>query len=108
MIIPDKHVEHALDILKSHDHAEARAAFEYSDKRLKVVLAEEASKSNAKTATEREQAAYRSEAYAEALRQYEGCAEAYFLAKDRREAADAVLRAWQTASADSRAMGRVA
>jgi hypothetical protein len=37
--IPDALVQHSFDILKSHDHAKARAAYEFSEKHLKVVFA---------------------------------------------------------------------
>ena len=42
MHIPEKHVEHAFDILKSPDHAVARAAYEFAEKQLKVIFSREA------------------------------------------------------------------
>ena len=107
MNIPDKHVEHALEILKSSDAAAARAAYEYAEKHLKVVLARETRLSNLKTAAERDAAALCSDAYREALENYGQLAEVYFAAKDRREAAMAVIEAWRTVNANARSMERV-
>ena len=107
MIIPDSHVEHALKILQSGDHSRARGAYEWSEKQLKTVLAQEVLKSALKTVSERENEALASVAYVEALDAFKEIATAYFAARDRREAADAVLRTWQTASADNRAQGRI-
>ena len=107
MQIPDSHVENALDILKSMDCARARAAYEYAEKQLKVVLARRARESNAKTVGEREAEALCSEEYAEALTNYHLLGEAYYEAKDRRDAASAVISAWQTMNANQRQMERV-
>ena len=63
MFIPDKQVQAAFDILNSPDHAKARAAHEYAEKRLKVVLAKAQLAANGKTVGEREATALASEEY---------------------------------------------
>lgn len=107
MKIPESHVQRAFDILMSSDHATARAAYEFSEKNLKVVLAKAAAASNAKTVSERENEAMRSPEYMEALENYRLLAKAYFEARDKREAANAVLDGWRTLSADQRALEKV-
>lgn len=105
--IPDDHVEHAFEILKSGDHAAARAAYEFAEKALKTVLAKAAAMSNATSATQRENDALRSPEYERALNDFRLVAETYHKARDRREAAVAVIDAWRTQRSDERAMGRV-
>lgn len=105
--IPDSHVEHALNVLKDGDCARARAAYEFAEKQLKVVLARAAQQSNAKTVSERDQHAQASPEYERALHDFKAVSELYFVAKDRRDAADAVISAWQTLNANQRAMERV-
>ena len=107
MEIPDELVQGALDTLRSNHHAKTRAAYEYSEKRLKVILAQEGLTSDGKTVGEREGHALTSQAYSDALEQYRLCGEAYFLAKDKRDAASAVLDAWRTTRSDNRAMGKI-
>lgn len=107
MEIKDETIEAALRVLNSSTHARAKAAHEYGQDQLKVILAKEALASNAKTADERKNEALTSQAYLTALEEHRKVAEVYFEARDKREAADAILRAWQTSSADNRAMGRV-
>jgi len=106
-IIPDSQAQGAFDILRSTDHAIKRAAFEMSEKRLKVVLARAAAESNAKTVSERDNAALCSQSYTEALEQLEAVSEAYYIAKDRRDAASACLDAWRTQQSDRRSMAKV-
>lgn len=105
--IPDTHVDHALDVLKSTDHATARAAYEFAEKHLKVVLAHAEGQSNAKSKGDRESEALRSNAYERALSDYKLVAENYYRCKDRRDAASSVLDAWRTQSSDQRAMLKV-
>lgn len=105
--IPDSHVQHAFDVLKSGDHAAARAAYEFADKQLKVVLAKAAGASNATSVAQRENEALRSMEYERALGQFSAVAETYYKARDRREAAVAIIDAWRTQQSDMRAMGRV-
>lgn len=107
MHIPESHVQHAFDILKSQDHAVARAAYEFSEKQLKVILAKAELNAEAKTATERQALALASEEYGTALINFRDVAEAYYRARDRREAASAIAEAWRTQSADQRAAMRM-
>ena len=88
--IPDKHVQHAFDILKSPDAAVARAAYEFAERNLKTVLASAAAESNASSLGQREQDALKSQTYRNALEAFQDVAETYFIAKDRRDAAAAI------------------
>lgn len=106
--IPDSHVEHAFELLKSNTHATARAAYEFAEKQLKVVLAKGEIAANAKTVGERQATALASPEYERALTDYKLIAENYYREKDRRDAASAVINAWRTQQSDMRAMGRVA
>jgi len=105
--IPDAHVQHSFEILKSGDHAAARAAYEWSERALKTVLADEASQSNATSQGQREQDALRSERYKEALREFRKVAELYFHERDRRDAASAILDAWRTLQSNNRQLGKI-
>jgi hypothetical protein len=105
--IPDSHVLHSFEILKSGDHAAARAGYEWAERALKTVLAEQASKSNATSQGQREQDALRSDAYKEALREFRQVAELYFHERDRRDAAQAILDAWRTLQSNNRQLGKV-
>jgi len=104
--VDDKTVRHCLAILQSPDAARAREAYEWSEKHLKVVLAQAAGQSNATTEAGRERDALRSEAYQEALTLYRLNAETYFTAKDRRDAASATFEAWRTLQSNERAFAR--
>jgi hypothetical protein len=105
--IPDEHVEHAFSILKGKDAAVARAAYEYAERHLKVVLAHASAKSNATSQGQRDQDALRSEDYLSALESFEDVAAAYFIARDRRDAAIAIIEAWRSIQANERALGKV-
>ena len=107
MHIPESHVQHAFDILKSQDHAVARAAYEFSEKQLKVILAKAELNAEAKTATERQALALASEEYGTALENFRLVAEGYYKARDRRDAANAVFEAWRTERSDQRAAGKI-
>jgi hypothetical protein len=106
--IPDSHVEHAFDLLKSQKHAAARAAYEFAEKQLKVVLARATLQANGKTVGEREATALASPEYERALTDFRLVAESYYGERDRRDAASAIIDAWRTQQSDMRAMGRVA
>ena len=106
--IPDSHVDRALDILKGTDHAMARAAYEFAEKHLKVVLAQAERLSNAKTKGERETEALCSAEYERALNDFKLIAQAYYVARDKRDAASAVIDAYRTQQSDLRSMGKVA
>lgn len=106
--IPDEHVQHAFDLLKSGDHATARAAYEFAEKQLKVTLAKAQLSANGKTVGEREATALCSPEYERALADFKLVAGAYYRERDRREAAVAIIDAWRTQQSDMRAMGRVA
>ena len=108
MYVPEKHVEHAFEILKSQEHARARAAYEFAEKQLKVILAKAELQANGKTVGERQAAALCSGEYERALHDFKLVAEAYYRERDRRDAASAIIDAWRTQQSDLRAMGKVA
>jgi hypothetical protein len=105
--IPDSHVEHAFEVLKSQKHAAARAAYEFAEKHLKVILAKAQLAANGKTVGEREASALASPEYERALTDYRLVAENYHGERDRRDAAAAIIDAWRTQQSDMRAMGKV-
>lgn len=105
--IPDSHVDAAFEMLRDPAHAKARAAHEYSQARLKVVLAKAQLSANGKTVGEREASALVSGEYEAALKAARMIAETYYAAKDQRDAASATLDAWRTQQSDMRAMGKV-
>lgn len=105
--IPDDHVQHAFDLLKSGDHAAARAAYEFAEKQLKVTLARAEMAANGKTVGERQATALTSPEYERALSDFKLVAGTYYRERDRREAAVAIIDAWRTQQSDARAMGRV-
>jgi hypothetical protein len=105
--IPDSHVEHAFEILKGQKHAAARAAYEFAEKQLKVVLAKAEIAANAKTVGERQASALASPEYERALTDFRLVAENYHSERDRRDAASAIIDAWRTQQSDMRAMGKV-
>lgn len=105
--IPDTHVEHAFDVLKSQKHAAARAAYEFAEKQLKVVLSKCYLRAEGKTVGEREAAAQASPEYERALNDFRLVAENYHGERDRRDAASAIIDAWRTQQSDMRAMGKV-
>jgi len=106
--IPDSHVEHAFEVLKSQKHAAARAAYEFAEKQLKTVLAKAEIAANGKTAAERQASALASPEYERALTDFRLVAETYHSERDRRDAASAIIEAWRTQQSDLRAMARVA
>lgn len=105
--IPDSHVEYAFDLLKSQSHASARAAYEFAERQLKVVLAKAQLAANGKTVGEREATALASHEYERALTDFKMIAQTYYSERDRRDAASAVIDAWRTQQSDMRAMGKV-
>lgn len=105
--IPDSHVEHAFEVLKSPKHAAARAAYEFAERQLKVTLAKAELQANGKTVGERQASALVSPEYERALNAFKLVAESYYQERDRRDAASAIIDAWRTQQSDMRAMGRV-
>lgn len=105
--IPERLAQAAFDTLRSSDHAIARAAYEASERNLKVVLARAQAESGAKTIAERESEALRSEAYRLALESHHSVSEHYFIMRDKRDAAAACLDAWRTQRSDERSMAKV-
>jgi hypothetical protein len=106
--ISDQQVQAAFDVLNSPDHAKARAAYEYAEKRIKVAYAKAQLAAEGKTVGEREANAQTSPDYEAALKSFRLIAEAYYLERDKRDAASAVLDAWRTLRSDQRALGKVA
>ena len=108
MFINDQQIQAAFDVLHAQSHAKARAAYDYAEKRLKVVFAKARQEANGKTVGDRDDSAQTSESYQAALKSFHLIAENYYSERDRRDAASAVIDAWRTQQSDMRAMGRVA
>lgn len=106
--ISDEEVQEAFHVLQSNEHSKRRAAYEFAEKRLKVALATAELTVEGKTVGERASKALTSTPYQEALSSFRLIAEAYYEAKDRREAACAVIDAYRTQQSDRRAMRNVA
>jgi len=107
-IISDEEVQEAFHVLHANEHAKRRAAYEYATSRLKVALAKAELAAEGKTVGERSAKALTSEEYSAALASHRTITEAYYEARDRREAASAVIEAWRTQQSDRRAMRNVA
>src|SRR4051812_26480752 len=106
--ISDEQVQTAFDALHSPEHAKARAAYEYAEKRLKVAFAKALLAAEGKTVGDREANAQVSEPYQAALKSFHLIAESYYGERDKRDAASAVLDAWRTLRSDARQLGKVA
>ncbi len=107
MEIPDSTIESALKVLNSPNHAKAKAAAEYSEKQLKVTVARLASSSDLKTVADREVFALTHPDYAKALEDHRLVSEAYYAARDRRDAASALVDCWRSLKADGRRADRI-
>lgn len=105
--LTDDMVDTALVILNSRRHATARLAYEKTDREKKVVLARLERESNDKTQRERETYALTHPHYAAFRERMDLIEDEYFAAKDERDSADAVIRAWQTQSSNERGAERV-
>lgn len=107
MNITDEMVDRALAILNSARHAQARLAYEKLDREKKVVLARLEREANDTTQRARETYALTHPHYQAFLEQITLVEEEYFEARDERDSADAVIRAWQTQSSNARSAERV-
>lgn len=106
--VSEDEVQAAFDVLHSNEHAKARAAYEHHEKRLKIVLARCALRAEGKTVGEREAQALTAPEYEAAVATFQVLSEAYHEARDRREAAIAVIDAYRTQQSDRRAMRNAA
>lgn len=105
-MIDEARVEAAVDYLRSSDKeaAQARANRGYLEQFLKSKKAMLMKASNAKTASEREAEALANPEYIEVLEGYRSSIETDELYRFRRDAAKATIDAWQTQSANQRAV----
>lgn len=106
--ISDAQVQEAFDVLHDGAHAKARAAYEYAEARIKVAFSKALLATDGKSASEREAKARVDESYQAALKEFHLIAERYHAARDKRDAASAVLDAWRTLRSDARQLGKVA
>lgn len=106
-LVTEKDVEDALAILADETGAASRAAHEYFDSLSKSVLAELMTQSNETSATAKETWARAQPKFLEHLKQVGKFAREDYSWRQRYSAADAKIRLWQTASANSRGMERV-
>src|SRR5687768_4796915 len=93
--ISDDMMSAAMAVLASDDHALARARYEKLDRLRKVTLARLERESNGKNQRERETYALTHPHFEALLEEIDRAEADYFLAKDRRDSAEAVTRAWQ-------------
>jgi hypothetical protein len=108
MHITDDMMHEAMAILASDAHAKAKAAHEKTEREAKVLLAKLGREANdAKTEAARITYALCHPYYADFLERQALIAQAYYEARDRRDSAEAVTRAWQTLKADARAAERI-
>jgi hypothetical protein len=107
VIVTDDMMHAAMQVLASGQHAELRARYESMDRRRKMLLARLERESNAKTQRERETYALTHPHYQDFLDGLDEVEKAYYAAKDGRDNAEAITRAWQTSKADARAAERV-
>lgn len=105
--ISDDMMSAAMQVLASEDHAAARARYEKLDRQRKVLLARLEREANGKTQRERESYALTHPHFTALLEEIDQAEVDFFRAKDRRDSAEAVTRAWQTCKADARAAERV-
>jgi hypothetical protein len=105
--VTDDMMDAALQILASPAHAEAKAWFEKLDRQRKVMLARLEREANDTSVRGRETYALTHPHYAALLEQIDLAESTYLVARDRRDSAEAVTRAWQTGKADARAAERV-
>lgn len=108
LTITDDMMHEAMQVLSSDAHAKAKAAFDKMVAEEKVLLARLSREANdAKTVDARRDYALCHPFYSDFLERKALVSEAYYEARDRRDSAEAVTRAWQTLRADSRAAERV-
>ena len=101
--ITDDMMSNALAILASDEHAKAKAAHEKTEREAKVLLARLGKEANeCKTEAARSAFALCHPYYGDFIERQAAVAQAYYEARDRRDSAEAVTRAWQTLRADAR------
>ena len=107
--LSDAQVQHAFDILNDdRTAAAARAHHEWMQETRKVVLARLSAQSNEKAQSAKEAWALQHPDYIAHLARQKDAAEADYAARQRITAANAVLDAWRTQSANERGLARVA
>lgn len=105
--ITDETWTKAMEVLASRRHAQAKLVYERLTRQRKALLARLERESNAKTQRERETYAL-THPHLEALDQLLDVAEGEFYeARDERDSADTVIRAWQTLRSDARTVERM-
>lgn len=107
LIVTDDMMHAAMHVLASTHHAEAKARYEKMDRQKKVILARLERESNETSVRGRETYALTHPHYQAFLEELEAVEAGYFKAKDSRDSAEAITRAWQTGKADARAAERV-
>lgn len=108
LTITDDMMHDAMAILASDEHAKAKAAHEKTEREGKALLARLGKEANdCKTEAARQAFALCHPYYSDFLERQALVAEAYYMARDRRDSAEAVTRAWQTLKADARAAERI-
>lgn len=107
MLVPDKDVEAALEVLAEEEGAAARAAHEYLSDLSKSVLAELIAQSNETSAVSKENWARAQPKYLEHLKKVGEFAKRDYIWRQRYSAASAKIEVWRTMNANQRAAERV-
>ena len=107
MIVPDKDVETALEILGNEEGAAARAAHEYMDDLTKSVLAELIAECSDGSAVSKENWARAQPRYKEHLAKVGEMAKRDYIWRQRYSAASAKIECWRTQNANIRAAERI-
>lgn len=107
MIVPDKDVEAALEVLANEEGAAARAAHEYLSDLSKSVLAELMGQSNETSAVGKENWARAQPKFLEHLKKVGEFAKRDFVWRQRYSAATAKIECWRTEQSNIRASERV-
>lgn len=107
MIVPDKDVEAALEILSNEEGAAARAAHEYMDSLSKSVLAELMAQSDETSAVAKENWARTQVKFKEHLAKVGEFAKRDFMWRQRYSAAAAKIDCWRTEQSNIRASERM-
>lgn len=107
MLVPDKDVEAALEVLADEDGAAFRAAHEYFSDLSKSVLAELIGESNETSAIAKENWARAQPKFLEHLKKVGEFAKKDYIWRQRYSAASAKIEVWRTMNANQRASERI-
>lgn len=105
--ISDETWTKAMEVLDSRRHATAKLIYERTDRERKMLLARLERESNGKNQRERETYALTHPHYTALLERLDAAEGEFYVARDERDSADTVIRAWQTLRSDARTVERM-